>query len=133
MSNNAHFTDGLGLRFELVNQGLVAYVKNITPPGVEGGDPINTTTTDNTSFESQAPRTLKMKTAINAEVTYDKNDKDAWEAAVDQSDDVLVHYPDDSSDLDAGWLGSFLANQTTFNEQPTAQVIVHYYNEGDPS
>ena len=129
MAKDGHLTDGHGIRIELVNQGVVFYEKNVTPSGTEGNDPIDITTNDNTSQKSFAPRTLTQPTDVNAEVTYNKADKDAASAAVDQSDQILTTYPDDTTDLDSGWLRSFIPNQAAEGEQPTANIVIAYQGE----
>jgi len=129
MAKPGHFTDGYNIRISLVNQGITLYEKNVTPPGVEGGDPINITTNDNGDFMSFAPRSRKQRTAAQAEVTYDDTDLDALEAAVDQSDDILVVWPDDTTKLDSGWVRSVIANQTQEGEQPTANITFEYQGE----
>jgi len=129
MAKDGHFTDGYNCRISLVNQGITVYEKNVTPPGVEGGDPINITTNDNGDFQSFAPRSRKQKTPAQSEVTYNDTDLDALEAAVDQSDDILRVWPDDSTKLESGWLRSSIPNQTQEGEQPTTNLTFEYQGE----
>jgi len=129
MAKAGHFEDGLGIRIVLVNQALVFYEKDVTPSGLEGGDPINITTNDNTAQHTQAARTLSIPTQASATVTYDVSDEAAYFAAVDVSDDVRTDYPDDTTTLEAGWLRSFIPNQTQEGEQPTAAVVFEFQGE----
>ena len=129
MAKDGHFTDGHGIRIVFVNQGISVYEKNVTPGGTEGGDPINITTNDNASQHSQAPRTLTMPTATSAEVTYDEVDFAALEAAVDQSDQIRIEWPDDTTRVSSGWLRSVIPNQASEGEQPTANITIEYQGE----
>lgn len=129
MANALHLTDGQGIRIVLVNQGLVFYEKSVQPSGVEGGDPINITTNDNTAYESQAPRTLRMRMQSQSVVTYDSTDKAAYEAAVDQSDSIRIDYPDDTTELYVGWLRSFIPDSAENGSQPQATAIFEYEGE----
>jgi len=129
MAKAGHFTDGYNIRISLVNQGITVYEKNVTPDGVEGGDPINITTNDNGDFQSFAPRSRKQRTPSQSEVTYNETDLDALDAAVDQSDDILIVWPDDTTRLQSGWLRSNIANQTSEGEQPTTNLTFEYQGE----
>ena len=129
MSKASHFTDGHGIRIVFVNQGITVYEKNVTPGGKEGGDPIDITTNDNVSLRSFAPPVLGRLTPTNVEVTYDKADLDALKAAVDQSDDIRTEWPDDTTDVQSGWLRDVTPNQTQSGEQPTATLAIEYQGE----
>jgi hypothetical protein len=129
MAKDGHFTDGHGIRIVFVNQAITVYEKNVTPGGTEGGDPIDITTNDNTSQRSQAPRTLTAPTATSAEVTYDETDLAALEAAVDQSDQIRLEWPDDTTRAASGWLRSVIPNQASEGEQPTAAIVIEYQGE----
>lgn len=129
MAKLGHFTDGGGIRVVFVNQGISVYEKNVTPGGVEGGDPIDITTNDNTSQRSFAPPRLTSPTPTNLEVTYDETDLAALEAAVDQSDTIRIEWPDDTTRAKVGWLRSVTPNQATEGEQPTAALVVEYEGE----
>jgi hypothetical protein len=130
MANATHYTDGHGFRIELVNQGIVFYEKSVQIPGSEGGDPINITTNDNTAKHSFAPPALTEDTQAQAVVTYDSTDELAAKAAVDQSDDIQVTYPDGSTAATfSGWLRSFIPDNAEGGAQPTATIIVQPQGE----
>jgi hypothetical protein len=129
MAKADHFTDGHGIRIVFVNGGVTVYEKNVTPGGIEGGDPIDITTNDNTSLRSFAPRTLATETPINLEVTYNQTDKAALEALANTSDDIRTEYPDNTTELTSGWIRSVIANQATSGEQPTANLVVERQGE----
>jgi len=124
MAKDGHYTDGHGFRIELVNQGLVFYEKSVQIGGSEGGDPINITTNDNTAKHTFAPPALTEDTPIQLVCTYDDTDLASYKAAVDQSDDILVTYPDDSTEAAVpGWLRSFIPDNAESGSQPTATAI----------
>jgi len=129
MANTDHLTDGHATRVKLVTGNIVFYEKSVTPGGTEGGDPIDITTNDNTSQKSQAPRSITSPTSTSATVSYDKADKVAAEARINVLDTVLVTYPDDTTNIRAGWLRSFIPNEMSEGEQPTAAVVFEYQGE----
>jgi len=129
MANTDHLTDGHATRVSLVTGAITFYEKSVTPGGVEGGDPIDITTNDNATQKSQAPRSLTSPTSTSATVTYDKTDEAAAGARINVLDTVLVVYPDDTTDARAGWLRSFIPNEVSEGEQPTAAVVFEYQGE----
>ncbi len=129
MAKDGHFTDGHGTRVVFVNQAITVYEKSVTPGGTEGGDPIDITTNDNSSQRSFAPPSLTSPTPTSSEVTYDETDLVALEAAVDQSDDIRIEWPDDTTRAKSGWLRSIVPNQMTAGEQPTAAITIEYEGE----
>ena len=130
MAKAGHLTTGQGFRIKLVNQNLEFYEKTVQPKGLDGGDPINITTNDNTEKESQAPRKLSTDTDAQITHTYNAADKALYEAAVNQSDDILQIFSDDSTEAARpGWLRSFTPESAEKGSQPMATSIFSFYGE----
>lgn len=80
--------------------------KSVKPPGVDGGDAINTTTMQNLVWQTMAARALKTLTQSTFKAAYDPDTIPALVNAVNQLDTCTIHYPDDSSLAFYGFLKS---------------------------
>jgi len=108
------------------HSGIVLFLDptSITPPGLDGGDAIDTTTHSNTAYRTKHQRSLKEITDGSCTVVYDP---DAWASIVAAiNDNVLITFtfPDGSSVSVYGYLKSFIPNEYVEGEQATAECVI---------
>lgn len=103
--------------------------KEVTPPGMSQGGPIDTTTMRNTSWRSMAPRALKTLTTVSATVAYATVIFDGTilaQLGVNQL--ITISFPDGSSLVFWGWLEEFTPGANVEGEQPTATISIQPSN-----
>jgi hypothetical protein len=104
---------------------------SVTPPGLDGGGEIDTTTMRNTRWRTRAPKSLITLTEMSFEASYDP------EVYVDILDmlnvkqEITVHFPDGSEYTFWGWLNSFEMNELSEGEFPTASCSIIPANQDD--
>ena len=110
---------------------VLFWEKTVTPPGVDGGGPNDTTTMRNTALRTQAPKKLKSMTEMTASVAYDPQAlQDAFDM-VNINQLITVNFPDGSNWAFWGWLNSITPDEITEGSQPTAAVSVQCSNQND--
>jgi hypothetical protein len=126
------FNDPQGTRITI---GAVTFLeKSVTPPGADGGDPLDITDMSTTGNKRKAPRTLTEITPGSATVVYNPANIAAILAAVNTSASVHIDYPDGSKETFTGWLRSFTPSELTVDgEQPTADIVVEAAGSDDPT
>jgi len=125
--------DGFGITITFAGHdfSLVLDPTSITPPGVDGGDPIDTTTHSNTAYRTKHPRSLKEITDASMTVVYDP---DAWadiEAAINDNVAITFNFPGASNGqvVVYGYLKSFTPNEYVEGEQATAECVIVVTND----
>lgn len=98
--------------------------RSITPPGLEGGEPIDTTTMHNDVWRSMAPRHLKSMTEFQMECGYDPKCYDELRDLINVETTVTVLFPDTSTLAFYGFLRNFQPNALEEGSFPTATVTV---------
>ena len=125
MNSNTRLDDGFRTLITLANAPTVKiFEKEVTPPGVSAGGPIDTTTMRNTAWRTQAPRQLKSMTQISATVAYATNGYDAIKAQVGVNQLITVTWPDGATVAFYGWVDEFTPGAGTEGEQPTASLTI---------
>jgi hypothetical protein len=97
---------------------------SITPPGIDGGDAIDTTTHTNSALRTKHARSLQDITDGACTVVYDP---DAWTSIVALvNDNVLITFTFPTGDTLAffGYLKSFIPNEYVEGEQATAECVL---------
>ncbi len=99
--------------------------KTVQPPGVDGGEPVETTTMHNLVWRTQNPRVLKTLMPHTTKVAYDPN----WynqivSTLINQAGSVTVRFPDGSTLDYFGYLQKFEADQIEEGKQPEATVTI---------
>lgn len=100
----------------------------VTPPGVSGGGPIDTTTMSNTTWRTKSPKSLVDLTEAALTVVYDPATYDEIIALVNVNNLITVTFPDGSTLDFWGWLDSFTPGENTEGDQPTASISVQPSN-----
>lgn len=105
--------------------GVNLWEKTVTPPGVDGGDEIETTTMFNTTWRTFAARNLRTLTEVSFTAAYDPaayttiiND------LVNQEGAITCHFPDGSKISFYGYLKMFEPSECQEGEQPEADVTI---------
>jgi hypothetical protein len=106
--------------------------KTVTPPGLDGGDPIETTTMHNVTYRTMASRALKTLTDSSFTAAYDPDCYNQLVVLINVEGSITVRFPDGSTLDFFGYLRSFEPDEITEGEQPTATVNITATNT-DPS
>lgn len=106
---------GAGLTFEEIE---------VTPPGTEGGGPIDLTTMRSVGYRPQWPKSLAHLTGVEVLVGYDP----AFLAVIDTNLQVVytmgVIFPDGQQISFTGWIESFKPNPCKEGERPTGMLKI---------
>jgi len=103
--------------------------KSVKPPGLDGGDPIETTTMRNTAWRTMRSRSLKTLTPVTLTVAYDPNVANNIDNnLINQEGSITIHYPDGSTYDFFGYLQLFDPSDLTEGEQPEASVTIQPTN-----
>lgn len=94
----------------------------VQPPGVDAGDPINTTTQHNVTWETMAARALKKLTDGTVKCAYDPN---VYNNVIDNligkdTGSITVRFPDGSTLDFYGFLKTFIPTGLSVGEFPIA-------------
>ncbi len=112
------------------------YEREVTPPSVSGGGPIDTTTMRNLVVRSQGAKSLLTVGQISATVGYASSLFETLMAQINVNQRITVTQPDGSRLRMWGYLDSFTPNPNTEGEMPTAEIVVQPTNrdlDGDES
>ena len=128
-ANTLRMDDGFSTIITLANIPTVKiYEKDVTPPGMTAGGPIETTTMRNTAWRTFSPRQLKSLTEANATVAYATVEFDTIFGEIGKNQLVTVTFPDGSAIEFYGWLEEFTPATHTEGEQPTASMKIQPSN-----
>lgn len=94
------------------------------PPGVEGGDGIDTTTMFNTTYRTMAARTLITLGESSFKAAYDPNVYNTILTLVNQEGAITHHFPDGSTLSYFGFLKGFEPDEMQEGTMPEATVSI---------
>jgi len=115
--------DGFATMITIANDPTIEFWETeTTPPGKDGGDPIDTTTFHNTARRTKSPRALVEDTTFSTTVAYDPAVEVAIEAQINVNQEYTVTYNDGSTKAVWGWLRVFNPQSHTDGEMPQAQI-----------
>lgn len=100
------------------------FEKTVTPPGIDGGGEIDTTTMHNTTWRTRSPKKLKTLAGGETEVAYDTAILTAILAQIQVNQQITVHFPDGHTYTFWGFLDSFIPAALKEGEQPTATIKI---------
>lgn len=103
----------------------------VTPPGVDGGGPIEQTTMRNEVWHTDAPKSLKRLTMGKFTAAYDPAVLDEIVANINVNQLITVTYPDDDTIDFWGFINKWVPNPHKIGERPTADVEIHPTNRDD--
>ena len=117
--------DGYPIKITLAaDTDIEFWEKAGTPPGIDGGDAIDTTTMHNASYRTMAPRQLKTATASTFTVAYDPVVYNSILEAINRKDTITVTFPNGDQLAFYGYLKSFTPSDHVEGEQPEATVEI---------
>lgn len=96
----------------------------VQPPGIDGGEAIQTSTMHNIAWRTMAPRALKSLTPCQTTVAYDPNVYNNILDLINVKQSITVHFPDGSTLDFFGFLKSFSPQAATEGNMPTANVDI---------
>ncbi len=109
--------------------GILFWEKEVTPPGMEGGGPNDTTTMRNLVYRTQSPKQLITMTDATLKVAYDAAVSDQIVAIINVNNLITITYPDGATLAFWGWLNTWAPDPLVEGEQPTATVTIHASNQ----
>lgn len=107
-----------------VDTDISFWEKTVTPPGLDGRDPIDTTTMHNERVVTKAPRSLIDVTDATATVAYDPLVYDQCLSALNVRTTVTIRFPDGGTYCFFGFLQAFTPQEMSEGEQPEAEVTI---------
>lgn len=102
------------------NTTISLWEMEVTPPGADGGDPIDTSTMHNATYRTKAPRALIELTNGQMKCAYDPAVKTQIMQEVNRKQTITVIYPDGTTDAEYGYLKSFTPDALVEGTMPTA-------------
>jgi hypothetical protein len=104
------------------NPVIAFWEKSVTPPGMDGGDEIDTTTMHNVRFRTFASRALITLTEGSVTAAWDPDLYDEILLLLNENDVITITFPDGSTLAFWGFLKSFEPDEFVEGEQPTATI-----------
>lgn len=102
--------------------------KTVTPPGMDGGDTVETTTMHNSTWRTFAPRELKTLQEVSTTVAYDPEVYVSVLAAINRRDTITVLFGDGSTLAFYGYLRTFEPAEVVEGTQPEANIVIQPTN-----
>jgi hypothetical protein len=122
--------DGFGTRITVTANATHTFEETaVTPTGFEGDDPVEQTSNNNTKFRSFAPGALITKSSATATVYYEKDKVEAIYADLQIPGTITVTFEDTSDFTDNGWMQSFVPDEQSGGERPTATLTIAWEGE----
>lgn len=106
--------------------------KQVTPPGLDGGDEIDTTTMHNVRWRTRSPRALITMTNSSLTAAYDPALYTTILTLINFETTVTVRFPDGTTVAFFGFLKNFQPGTLVEGAQPEATIEVVPTNQ-DPS
>ena len=128
----ARMDDGHSTTIEFASEdsaGLKMYEKELSPPGIEGGGPNDTTTMRNSVYRTNAPKQLITLTDCTVKASYDAAIEDQLIALVNVNNLITITYPDGSTLAFWGWLNTWAPDPLVEGAQPEATITIHSSNQ----
>ena len=106
------------------NSNVLFWEKDVTPPGVDGGGEIDTTTMHNTVWRTKVPKALKTLTDAPFNAAYDTAVYDQIIAMTNINQLITITFSDGSTLAFWGWLNAFQPGALVEGEQPSADITI---------
>jgi hypothetical protein len=118
--------DGYSTKIAFARDSNVSFwEKTLSPPGLDGGDPIDTTTMHNADWRTMSARQLATLSEFTCTAAYDPNVyNDIINNLLNQEGSITVHFPDGSKLDFFGYLRSFQPQDVAEGAQPEAQITI---------
>ena len=121
-----HLSDGYSTKIAFERDPDVSFwEKTVAPPGLDGGDPIETTTMHNATFRTMRPRALYTLSEMTTTVAYDPNVyNNITDNLLNQEGSITIHFPDGSTLDFFGYLKAFEPSDHEEGSQPEATITI---------
>jgi hypothetical protein len=96
----------------------------VTPPGMDGGDPIDTTTMHNDTYRTMASRALKTLTEFTFRFAYDPAVYTQLETNINVETTITITYPDGSTLAFYGFLRSAEFDELVEGTRPEGTATI---------
>ena len=110
------------------NPDIGFWEKAVQPPGLEGGDPIETSTMHNSVWRTFTSRELVTMTAISIRAAYDPILYTEILALINLETTFTVTFPDGSQIAFYGFMRSFTPQDCEEGAQPEANIVIEPTN-----
>lgn len=128
----AYLTDGHPTLLTFSEDSTVLFrVKEMTPPGIDGGGSIDVTTMSNETWRTFMPKALKTLTESSLTVQYDPAIYDDILTMLQVNQSITVTFPDESTLVFWGWVDKFAPERLVEGEMPTATITIVPSNRND--
>jgi hypothetical protein len=119
------FTDGYQTLISFSENPSVTLAEiEVTPPGVNGGGAISTTTMRNVAVRTNHPKALLDVTPIQATVAYEVATLNEMLLMTNVNQEITVTYPDGGTGVIWGYVNHFTPGSHQEGERPTATLEV---------
>jgi hypothetical protein len=116
--------DGFPTIINLPGANVTFWEKSVQPPGLDGGEPIDTTTMRNSKVRTKAPRKLYDVTPIEVNAAYDPTVYDTIKAQLNQNQAITTTLPDGAVISWWGYLKSFVPESNEEGKEPMARMTL---------
>lgn len=118
-------TDGFSSLFAFsADPDVNLWEVSIKPPGVDGGEPIETTTMHNVTYETSAPRSLQKLTPMTGKCAYDPGVWTQLKAMINVEQAITQHWPDGSKLSFYGFLKSLEYDELQRGTMPMGSFTI---------
>ena len=118
------------ITFSASSSGVeVFWEKAVTPPGVEGGGPNDTTTMRNEVYRTTSPKNLITLTSGSFTAALDPAILDELIAMVNVNQAITITFPDGSTWVFWGWINEASPGEFVEGEQPTIDITIEPSNQ----
>ena len=132
MAVHERLDDGFSTIITLSNvPAIKLFEKEVTPPGISAGGPIDTTTMRNITWRTMSPRALKSLTPASVTAAFATEAIPQITEQVKVNQLITVTFPDLSTLVFWGWMEEFALNAFVEGEQPTATITFQPGNIDD--
>ncbi len=98
--------------------------KQVKPPGIDGGEAIDTTTMFNDAWRTKHPRSLKTLEPIQIMAAFDPDVYAQIFLLINKNTSITVHLPDNSTISFYGAMIKFEPSEFKEGEEPTCAVTI---------
>ncbi len=116
--------DGFSTLVSLPSAGVTFKEKTVQPPGLDGGDAIETSTMRNTALRTMAPRSLYTLTDSPIVVAYDVDVYDVIKTNINLNQEIVITFPDSKTLTFFGFLRTFEPDALEEGTQPEATITI---------
>lgn len=110
---------------------IAFWERTVTPPGIDGGDAVDTVTMHNDEWRTKGPRRLKEMTESTFTAAWDPVLYTDLQSVVNELDSVTYHFPEGSAVAVWGWVRVAEPQEMSEGEMPEIEITIEISNE-DP-